>query len=111
MGCFDTVRVKCPECGEYGDIQSKAGACVLEDFYDDSVPIAIARDIDGERVLCGCGTSFEIQAEICQFVRVHAIREQDTSSNEKRDRRRMQELLHMIPPGEWPEWAHDIGHL
>lgn len=54
MGCFDTVNFKCPKCGSRIKVQSKAGACELREFKADSVPAAIAEDLDGYEATCSC---------------------------------------------------------
>jgi phage FluMu protein Com len=57
MGMFDSVYAKCPKCKADVEFQSKAGECVLERFWVDSVPPAIAVDLDGETVACQfCGS-------------------------------------------------------
>lgn len=61
MGCYDTVVGKCPKCGSPVKIQSKAGRCDLIDYNQDSVPMAIARNIEGDLVCCKtCSTDIEI---------------------------------------------------
>lgn len=55
MGMFDEVRVTCPGCGADVHFQSKAGACSGSTFDVHSVPLEIAKDLDGESVWCDCG--------------------------------------------------------
>lgn len=63
MGMFDTVHVKCPLCGGLIEIQSKAGECNLLHFRYDSVPVAVADDIDGDSLSCKkCCTEFTVHA-------------------------------------------------
>ena len=52
MGCFDTVKFKCPNCGANMEEQSKAGDCYLKDYNMHSVPIVIAEDLSGESITC-----------------------------------------------------------
>lgn len=62
MGMFDSVYAKCPKCKADVEFQSKAGECVLERFWVDSVPPAIAVDLDGETVACQfCGALVKIR--------------------------------------------------
>lgn len=57
MGMFDSVYVKCPECKEQVEFQSKAGHCNLDSFNSASdLPAVIAADLEGESRQCqGCG--------------------------------------------------------
>jgi len=52
MGMFDSVYAPCARCGNHIEIQSKAGECCLQIFSINSVPIAVADDLDGEVVHC-----------------------------------------------------------
>jgi len=61
MGMFDSVYFGCPHCGEQTEVQSKAGFCVLDNFYEDAVPTCIAQDLDRERHFCKhCEKVFEV---------------------------------------------------
>ncbi len=64
MGLFDDVYFHCPECGEIVETQSKAGECSLSTYWEDSVPVEIGVDLEGEHVYCaGCFNSFIIETE------------------------------------------------
>ena len=52
MGLFDSVNLFCPHCAAPIELQSKAGACNLENHWHLSVPAEIAQDLDGEPVTC-----------------------------------------------------------
>lgn len=52
MGMYDYVFFSCPECRSRIDHQSTAGERTLEGFVSNSVPEAIADDIEGEEVWC-----------------------------------------------------------
>lgn len=72
MGMFDNVIAECPKC--HGQIywQSKAGDCELESFEIDSVPMAIAVDINNYSSWCErCETQYVITAPIPTTVRMH----------------------------------------
>jgi hypothetical protein len=58
MGMFDTVVTKCPKCGSRNEIQTKAGECCLSVYSIDSVPVEIARSLDGQKRFCQCGHKF-----------------------------------------------------
>jgi hypothetical protein len=51
---FDSVYFPCRTEGCDGtiEVQSKAGECVLASYSPDSVPIAVAADIQGESAWC-----------------------------------------------------------
>jgi hypothetical protein len=57
MGMFDSLRIKCKNCGNDLELQSKAGECVLRDYDIHSCPANIAMDLSGESKECeNCGT-------------------------------------------------------
>jgi hypothetical protein len=75
MGCFDSVYIRCPECREQVEFQSKAGDCLLESFNEDNVPSKVALDINGEDETCPkCGIMFTVVAEIIQTCRVRGVK-------------------------------------
>lgn len=43
---FDSVKGKCPHCGEEVELQSKSGKCLLAMYDVRKVPIEIAQDLD-----------------------------------------------------------------
>jgi len=55
MGMFDSVWIRCRECGEEVEFQSKAGPCQLRDYRQETVPTEIAKDILGSVRKCSCG--------------------------------------------------------
>jgi len=56
MGMFDSVWIRCRECNEEVEFQSKAGPCQLKDYGQDAVPTEIAKDLLGSSRRCSCGT-------------------------------------------------------
>ena len=61
MGLYDSVLVKCPQCQNEVEFQSKAGECQLNLYHIDSVPIAIASSLNNkmeECEECGCTITF-----------------------------------------------------
>jgi len=61
MGMFDSVYFTCPKCNESLEVQSKADDCLLMTYTPDSVPKAIAKDINGETFACTwCGTELKV---------------------------------------------------
>lgn len=52
MGMFDTVRFKCPKCGEISDFQTKSGDCDLSTYSIESLPVDIAKAINGRTEFC-----------------------------------------------------------
>lgn len=65
MGMFDTVTFECPACHAFIHEQSKAGECLLREYSQHKVPVAIAAQLYGDEVVCpDCGKRYEIDAEI-----------------------------------------------
>ena len=61
MGMFDSVYFKCPHCGKDTEVQSKAGDCTLDNFWQNRVPPQIAIDLEGDEESCRlCKESFKI---------------------------------------------------
>lgn len=63
MGCYDSVWVRCPGCGEKVEFQSKAGACLLRSYDPSSVPPEIATDLDGDVSECRCGARVRLRLD------------------------------------------------
>ena len=67
MGCFDTVKVSCPNCGKENRIQSKAGDCLLDEYDLDIAPDVIKADLNGEFMTCNnekCQAKFKIVTRV-----------------------------------------------
>jgi len=62
MGCFDTVMVPCPKCGEESDFQSKGGSCSLRVFALTQCPDDVLSDVNrhSPNMCRKCGTVFEV---------------------------------------------------
>lgn len=63
MGMFDSVWFTCPECKNGMEVQSKAGACSLNNYSSDQVPETIAEAISGETAYCNCGKKYVVGEE------------------------------------------------
>lgn len=66
MGCYDTIIVKCPHCGEdYYGAQSKSGACVLRSYELADAPDNVMEDANRHApfVCPKCRRVFEIDIE------------------------------------------------
>jgi hypothetical protein len=62
MGMFDSVHVVCPFCDKETELQSKAGYCRLDNFYQHKVPPALAADLKGLHACDHCHEEFEVYA-------------------------------------------------
>ena len=54
MGCYDSVKFKCPDCGKELVVQSKSGECRLKTYGAKCVPIAVAGSLHKQEVTCEC---------------------------------------------------------
>jgi len=63
MGCYDTVLVPCPDCGEEADFQSKSGDCILNTYTLKSAPADVLVDVNRHApVECFfCSLHFSVQ--------------------------------------------------
>jgi len=59
MGCFNTLIVKCPNCGDELEFQTKSGTCTGEAF-DKYAPITEIVGAVGKTEKCECGATVEI---------------------------------------------------
>lgn len=46
MGCYDTVMVPCPTCGNREPFQSKSGECLLENYNLEEAPDHVLGDVN-----------------------------------------------------------------
>lgn len=83
MGCYDSVRFRCPNCNQRFLEQSKAGKCNLKDYDSQAVPLRIAAALNGERVFCPhCETEFVMQSELLAQVAIYLVRaDEDTDDD------------------------------
>lgn len=62
MGCYDTVIIPCPNCGEPYAAQSKGGKCFLDNYSLDNAPQDVLADVNRHAPFtCDqCETIFEV---------------------------------------------------
>lgn len=61
MGMFDSVWVKCPNCGLEHEFQSKSGECILGNYVLDDCPDDVMEDINRHApCTCECGASYKV---------------------------------------------------
>ena len=46
MGCYDTVLVPCPKCGELYQAQSKSGDCILKVYEFEDTPPEVMENVN-----------------------------------------------------------------
>jgi hypothetical protein len=65
MGCYDTVVVPCPKCGEEYFAQSKGGYCLLYEYPLDKAPDDVLSDVNRHAPFTcyKCRTKFEVKDE------------------------------------------------
>lgn len=64
MGMFDTVLVKCPNCGELNAFQSKGGECLLRTYTLEEAPPDVLSDVNRHSpYTCSCGVELEVRLE------------------------------------------------
>lgn len=73
MGCYDTVKFRCPSCGTNLEKQTKMYKCNLDTYSIERMPIGIAYGVENEKVTCkGCNKELIIKLRTTQvsgFVR------------------------------------------
>ena len=64
MGCYDSVIVCCPSCGEQHELQSKSGDCFLEVYTLENCPYDVLQDINRHAPFnCECGITFNVDKQ------------------------------------------------
>ena len=62
MGMFDRVWVRCPDCGEMIEFQSKASNCLMDDYDLECAPLSILQDISSDTEYCeNCGSIIGVE--------------------------------------------------
>jgi uncharacterized Zn finger protein len=70
MGMFDSVWVKCPNCGTANEFQSKGGGCALIDYTLEDAPADVLSDVNRHApVSCSkCGNSYKVKVTVTASV-------------------------------------------
>lgn len=71
MGMFDSLYVKCRECGSAVEFQSKAGDCMLHSYSTLTVPGNVAGDLLGQAETCKCGNRITLRGSVTLFDEQH----------------------------------------
>jgi hypothetical protein len=66
MGCYETVYVPCPSCGEPYPAQSKSGPCQMDTYDLHEAPPEVLQDVNRHAPFeCEkCGEVFAVQLEV-----------------------------------------------
>ena len=72
MGCFETIEVPCPKCGEIEYAQSKSGPCVMACFKLSNVPVDVLQGINRHApfACAKCGALFHVEFSIAPLALV-----------------------------------------
>ena len=61
MGMYDSVMVKCPNCGEEHEFQTKSGNCFLGVYTLEDCPDDVIADVNRHSPYeCDCGEVFQV---------------------------------------------------
>jgi phage FluMu protein Com len=61
VGMYDSIMVACPKCATTTEFQSKSGACTLNTYVLDDVPLNVLRGALGDVERCPkCDNAFSI---------------------------------------------------
>lgn len=99
MGCYDSVVVKCPRCGNTLEYQSKADMCLMRELTVDCVPAAIAADLDGEIHDCKCGSRIMLRCPpdiLCGVAMRVVVEDLVVNNFEEADRLNDRELAQVL---------------
>ena len=87
MGCYDTVRVPCPKCGEVYYAQSKSGECELDEYTMKDTPEDVRYNVNRHAPFrCEqCSTVFEVDVENWDVVQCEYRKRRDNIFGEMYD--------------------------
>lgn len=64
MGMYDSLSVNCPKCKKGLQLQSKSGACMLDVFTKEDLPVHVALGLDRDVVECQfCKTNWRFELD------------------------------------------------
>ena len=63
MGCYDSILLPCPKCGELYEAQSKSGDCLLRVFDFDKTPSDVMKNVNRHAPFTcfNCGEIFHVE--------------------------------------------------
>lgn len=75
MGCYDSIKFYCPNCGNKILAQSKSGDCILSVFSYLAVPKSVSFDVNRHAPFhCKCGKKWYLEPETMNTI-TFAIKE------------------------------------
>ncbi len=75
MGLFNSLYIKCPDCGNELEFQSKSGECAMSVYNDSNLSPTVAVGMDDDIVRCDfCNNNFELNCDIPETVKVQLIK-------------------------------------
>ena len=63
MGMFNSIYVKCPECRERVEFQTKSGSCLLNNWDLEDAPNIEVEGILGDSWRCKCGKLVTVESD------------------------------------------------
>ena len=86
MGCFDTVLVPCPKCGNKYQAQSKSGEQLFMSYELDEAPDDVIYDVNRYAPFrCKCGALFHVTFKKRRAITDIAVREIKPEEYDKKD--------------------------
>ena len=74
MGCFDTILVPCPRCGQKYGAQSKSGSCDLNAFELMEAPQDVLEDVNRHAPFyCQCGATFKVDFHPVPYAKLISV--------------------------------------
>ena len=65
MGCYDSILLPCPKCGELYEAQSKSGDCLFRIFDFSDTPADVMQNVNRHAPFTcfSCGTIFKVELD------------------------------------------------
>lgn len=74
MGCFNTVLIDCPHCGEEIEEQSKSGSCLMESYKLDSAKAPDLMAVSNVPIECyHCGGKLIVKSDVTVVTSVEKL--------------------------------------
>ena len=78
MGCFNTITIVCPRCGDVTEFQSKAGTCELATYSLEDAPLPELAELEvyakNKAIVCG-GCLGPLQIKVWKIASISMLKE------------------------------------
>jgi DNA-directed RNA polymerase subunit RPC12/RpoP len=85
MGMFDTVIIKCPNCGGDYEEQIKSGPCLLKVYNFENAPNYLKYGVVGDYTCYHCKSEFQVREKTKPTFEVRLLTQDEIDKENYRD--------------------------